>query len=245
MAVRILQQAAAEHLKDLAYLVTCLKADPQAAEFAPNVEAAAVALQAQSEDWQLHRHAAQEARTGIRIAGESISNVVRTAQHVILGDLRHNRRSPTFLTYFPFGLLAFTRTSRVDQLTAVRTLARQCTQDPSPKIREQAGLLHAAADQMSSAFARRSEALVAETASCGRLQVQKLQAIETCRRAGYRLAELYPNEWDRVRSYFRPIYHRPRSAMPAAGKPTPQPATAANAALAGAVLQPMCFAANL
>mgnify|MGYP001209273888 CR=1 FL=1 len=245
MAVRGLEQGAAEHLKDLAYLVTCLKADPQAAEFAPNAEAAAVALQAQSEDWQLHRHGAQETRTGIRIAGESISNVVRTAQHVILDDLRHNRRTPTFLTYFPLGLLAFTRTSHVDQLTAVRTLARQCTQDPSPKIREQGGLLHAAADQMNSAFARRSEALVAATASYGRLQVQKLQAIETCRRVGYRLAELYPNEWVRVRSYFRPIYHRPRSATPAAGKPAPQTATAANVVPVGAVLQPMRSAANL
>jgi hypothetical protein len=36
----------------------------------------------------------------------------------------------------------------------------------------------------------------------------KIRFIETCRRTGHRLTELYPSAQDRVRSYFRPI-HRP------------------------------------
>jgi hypothetical protein len=44
MALRVIPQAAAEHLADLAYLTTCLKADPQTAELAPNVEAASARL---------------------------------------------------------------------------------------------------------------------------------------------------------------------------------------------------------
>ncbi len=93
----------------------------------------------------------------------------------------------------------------------MQSLAERCAQDPSPRVRNQAGLLRAAAEQMQAAYERRADARVAETTSYGLLQVQKLQAIETCLRTGYRLAELYPHERDRVRSYFRLVHHRPRS----------------------------------
>jgi hypothetical protein len=52
-------------LDDPAYLAARLKIDPEAAGFAPNVEAASVALRAQSEDWNLSRHAVQQTRTGL------------------------------------------------------------------------------------------------------------------------------------------------------------------------------------
>jgi hypothetical protein len=154
---------------------------------------------------------------------------------------RSNRFTFEFLTYFPRGLVAITRASYQDQWTAVRSLAQRCAQDPSPKVQEQAGLLEAAADQTDAAFARRADALVAESASYGQLQVHTLQTIDTCRRVGYRLAELYPNEPDRVRSYFRKTYRRPRPTAPAAGEPTPETqaaatGTAANAAPAGSTL---------
>jgi hypothetical protein len=149
---------------------------------------------------------------------------------VILDDLGYNRRSPRFLTYFPRGLAAFTRAPGLDQSTAVRALAQRCTQDSSPKVQEQGGLLQAAADRMDAAFARRAEALVAESASFGQLQVQKLATIETCLRAGYCLAELYLHERDRVRSYFRKTYRRPRPTAVTAGEATPEIATAASAA---------------
>jgi hypothetical protein len=233
MAVRVTPQAAAEHLADLAYLTTCLKADPQTAELAPNVEAASTRLRATSKNWNLHRRAVREMQMGLRRARHALGNVVRTAQFAILADVRHHRSAPSYLTYFPRGPAAFTRSRYVDQLaaitrasyqgqlTTVRSLARRCAQDPSPKVQEQAGLLNAGADQMDAAFGRRGEALVAELASYGQLQVEKLATIDTCRRVGYRLAELYPSEQDRVRSYFRPNYRQARPTAPTAGDPTP------------------------
>ena len=143
MAIREVRSASAEHVEDMSYLVTRLQADPRAAVFAPQVKTDSAALQARNEDWNLHRHAVQEARSGVRSANESLTFVVRSVHGTILENLRHNRRSPAYLTYFPFGLTAFTRTSHEDQVTAVRALARQCAQDPSPKTREGAGLLHA------------------------------------------------------------------------------------------------------
>lgn len=220
MAVRALRSAPAEHLEDLSYLIAHLNADPAAAPFAPDPEAGYAALKAQNEDWSSKRFTMKEAQTALANADETLNNVVRTAQAVILDDLRHNRRSPRFLTYFPRGLVAFTRASYQDQLTAVRSLAQRCAQDPNPKIREQAATLDAAADRVGAAFVRRSEALVSESTAYGQLQVQKLATIDTCRRVGYRLAELYPNEPDRVRSYFRKTYRRPSPAAPAAGEPT-------------------------
>jgi hypothetical protein len=248
MDITVLQQPATQHLADLAYLVTRLTADPRAVRFAPGVEAASAGLQAQLEDWSRDRQVVQEtqreatnARETLGNVEENLGNVARTAQAVILDDLRHNHRSPRFLTYFPRGLVAITRASYQSQLTSVRSLAQRCAQDPSPKVQEQAGLLNAAADQMDTAFARRGEALVAELASYGQLQVEKLATIDTCRRVGYRLAELYPNKPDRVRSYFRHTYRQARSTAPTAGDPTPQiqataTGTAANAAPAGSTL---------
>jgi hypothetical protein len=226
MAVRAVDYAAAEHLEDLAYLAANLKADPQAAAFAPDVEAVSVALRTQSEDWNLHRHGVQETQRGLTHVSETLCNVVRAAHAVILDDLGYNRRSPRFLTYFPRGLVAFTRVPYLDQLTAVQSLAQRCVQDSSPRVQEQSGLLHAAADRMDAAFARRAEALVAESASFGQLQVEKLAAMETCLRAGYRLAELYPHERDRVRSYFRKTYRRPRPAGVKVGEGTAKMRTA-------------------
>ena len=210
MALRVIPQAAAEHLEDLAYLTTCLKADPQTAEFVPNVEAVSTRLRAMSMDWNVHRHAVREMQMGLRRARHALGNVVRAAQFAILDDVRHHRSDPRYLTYFPRGLAAFTRSSYVDQLAAVRNLARQCTRDPNPKIREQAGLVHAATDRMVAAFTRLSDAQVVESEACGRLQAEKIQAVRTCRSIGHRLEDLYPDEPARARSYFRPICYRRR-----------------------------------
>ena len=122
---------------------------------APDLEATSGALKTQTEDWTTKHFAVRETQNGLGIADENLINVVRTAHAVILDDVRHNHRSPRFLTYFPRGLVAFTRASYLDQLTAVRSLAQRCAQDPSPKVQEQAGLLEAAADQMDAAFAPR------------------------------------------------------------------------------------------
>ena len=224
MAVRATDYAAAEHLDDLAHLAACLKADPQATALVPDVEAGFVALRTQSEEWDLNRHVVQETQKGLGNVSESLCNVVRAAHAMILDDLGYNRRSPRFLTYFPRGLVAYTRASYLDQLTAVRSLALRCAQDPNPRIQDQAGRLQAAADQMDAAFARRAKALVAEAASFGQLQVEKLATIEICRRVGHRLTELYPYQRDRVRSYFRKIYRRPRPKLTIAGEPTPEAA---------------------
>jgi hypothetical protein len=86
MAVRAVDYAAAEHLEDLAYLAANLKADPQAAAFAPDVEAVSVALKTQSEEWNLNRHVVQETQTGLRNVSEALCNVVRAAHAVILDD---------------------------------------------------------------------------------------------------------------------------------------------------------------
>jgi hypothetical protein len=203
----------------LAYLVAHLKADPQAADLAPNAQAASEALKARSEDWNSKHHGAVEAQAGLENAAEVLHEVVLTARDVILKDLKHNRRAPKFMTYFPRGLAAITRATYLDQLIAVRSVAERCAQDPSPEVREQASVLRAAADTMDAAFARRAAARVAESASYGQLQVQKLQAIDACRRAGHRLTELYPDERDRVRSFFRQPHRKQRSTEPRAVEP--------------------------
>jgi hypothetical protein len=229
MAVRALRYAPEGHLEDMNYLIAHLMADPQAADIALGVEAASAALKTQSEDWNLKRRAVEEAQTGLTNVEEALRNVVRAAHNVILNDVGHTRRSSKFLTYFPRGLSPFVSVSYVDGLRAARSLADLCTQDTSPKIQEQAALLQAAADQMSSAYERRAAAQVAETVSYSRLQVQKLLAIDACRSAGYRLSELYPNNRDRVGTYFRRVYRRPRPAVPGAGEPTPAADTGAKA----------------
>ena len=219
MVLRPLHHAPRGHLEDLAYLVAHLKADPQAADLAPNAEAASEALKARSEDWNTKHHGVVEAQAGLENAAEVLHEVVRTARDVILKGLKHNRSAPKFVTYFPRGLAAVTRAPYLDQLIAVRSVAERCAQEPNPEVREQASVLRAAADAMDAAFARRSKARAAESASYGQLQVQKLQAIDTCRRAGHRLTELYPEERDRVRSFFRQPRRKQRATEPRAAEP--------------------------
>jgi hypothetical protein len=233
MALRAVEYSAAEHLEDLACLAARLKADPQAAALVPGVEAAWVALQAQSEDWDRKRYGLKEAQVGLGNASETLCNVVRNAHAGILNALGYNRRSRIYVTYFPHGLAGFTRAAYLDQLTAVRSLALRCAQDPSAKIQEQAGRLHAAAGQMDAAFARRAEALVAESVSFGLLQVEKLETIGTCRRAGHGLTELYPYDRGRVRSYFRRTYRRRPATGTGAGELAAKTGMAANEATAG------------
>jgi hypothetical protein len=243
MAVRALRYASGAHLEDMAYLIAHLKADPQAAELASNVEVSAAALKTQTETWSSNRHAVEEAQTRLENVDENLHDVVRTARDVILQDVHHSRRSPKFLTYFPRGLAAIFRTPYADQLRVVRSLAERCAQDPSPKIQDQVGLLTAAADQMHAAYEQRLDALVAESASYGQLQVQKIESIRMRRRVGHRLAELYPDDRDRVRSCFRLVYRRrrakdvaPEGAMPAIEMGT-EAATAAAGTTAAPVLR--------
>ena len=206
MEARSLQAAPAEHLEDLGHLIANLRADPRTARLVPGVEMARATLAARSEDWRQKYNLVHETQSGMEHAEEDLHLVVRTCRDVILADVRHSRRAPKFQIYFPRGLRAVIRAPYTDQLVSVRAIAERCAQDPSPKIREQAGTLHAAADRMQAAFNRRAQALAAESASSGQVQEQKIQTVETCRRISNRLSELYPNQWNRVRSYFR----RPR-----------------------------------
>jgi len=217
MQTRTIRSAPTEHLEDLAYLTAHLKADPLAQEIASDVEAESTTLKDQIENWNGKRHAVQETQTGLRNMNETLCNAVRHAHDVILDDLRRNRRSPKFLTYFPRGLGAFTKTSYLELVTDVRSLVQRCAQDPSVRIQEQGTVLQGALDQMDAAFARRAEAQANEGAAFGQIQVHKLQSIEACRRAAFHLGVIYPNERDRVRSYFRRVNRRPRPTAPAEG----------------------------
>jgi hypothetical protein len=230
MAVRALSFAPGVHLEDMAVLIAHLRADPQAAGLVPEVEASAAELKTKKENWDTRRHAVKQAKSAAANIDETLHSAVRLAHLVILDDVRNNRRSPTFLTYFPRGLVGIFTAPYADELQVVRSLAELCAQDPGPKIREQAGLLGVAADPMSAALDRRTAALLAESVAYGQLQVGKIRAIETCRLVGHRLTEMYPGEQGRVRSYFRPIHRRARSTTPASGAPAP--ATEASAASA-------------
>jgi hypothetical protein len=240
MQARTLRSAPAEHLEDLGYLTAHLKADPHAAEIIPDLDVATAALEARIANWNSKRHAVQEAQTGLKNSDEILRNAARHAHEVILDDLRRNRRSARFLTYFPHGQAPFTRSSYQDLLTAVRSLTQQCAEDPSSKVQEQVTLLQAAVDQTDAAFARRAGALGDEGAAYGRLQVQKLQTIGACRRAAARLTELYPEDADRVRSYFRTTTRRRRPTGPASGEPAAEvpAATTGPAAKEAAVTEP-------
>jgi hypothetical protein len=236
MHARTIRSAPAEHLEDLAYLTAHLKADPVAKEFAADVEAESATFQTKIEDWNSKRHAVQETQTGLGNMHDTLLNAVRHAHDVILDDLRRNRRSPKFLTYFPRGLVAFAKAPYLELVTDVRSLIQRCAQDPSPRIQEQVTLLQAAADEMDAAFARRAEAQANEGATYGELQIGKLQAIEACRRAAFHLAVIYPNEQARVRSYFRRVIRRPRSTAPAEGETASAAETAATATASGATV---------
>lgn len=208
MAVRAVRYASTSHLEDMAHLIAHLRADPGAADLASDVEAAVDDMKARSEEWNGARHVVVEAQSTLENVEESLHNAVRNVRHAILEDVRHRRDSPKFLTYFPRGLAVLFKRPYAERLRAVRSLAERCAQDPSPKVQDQAGDLRAAAERMHAACERRDDALVAETTAYGQLQIQKLAAIDTCRRTGHRLAELYPREVDRVRSYFRLIERR-------------------------------------
>ena len=241
MQARTIRSASTEHLEDLAYLTAHLKADPLAQEIASDVEAESATLKNQIEDWSSKRHAVREAQTGLGNMNETLRNAVRHAHDVILDDLRRNRRSPKFLTYFPRGLGGFTKTSYLELVTDVRSLIQRCAQDTSARIQEQGTALQGALDQMDAAFARRAEAHANEGAAYGQLQVQKLQSIEACRRAAFHLGVIYPNEHDRVRSYFRRVTRRPRATAlaeeePASATGTPAPGTPATGTTATATV---------
>lgn len=208
-------------MEDMAVLIAHLKSDPRATELVAGVEVASAALKNQKESWDTQRHAVKETKSSLANIDETLHSAVRAAHLVILEDGRNNRRAPKFLTYFPRGLVGIFAAPYTDELHAVRSLAERCVQDPSPKIREQAGVLGPAAAQMSAALERRTATMLAESVAYGQLQVEKIRAIETCRRTGHRLTELYPAEQDRVRSYFRPIHRRARPAPPATGVPAP------------------------
>ena len=225
MQARNMRSAPAEHLEDLAFLTAHLKADPLAKEIASDMEAESATLKTQIEDWTRKRHAVQETQTGLGNMTETLRNAVRHAYNVTLDDLRHNRRAPKFLTYFPRGLGAFTKSSYLDFVTGVRSLVRRCAQDPSRRIQEQGTVLQAALDQVDAAFDHRAQAQADEGAAYGQLQVAKLQGIEACRRAAFHLAVIYPNEQDRVRSYFRRVTRRPRPTAPAEGEPASETGT--------------------
>jgi hypothetical protein len=234
MHARTIRSAPTEHLEDLAYLTAHLKADPAAKEFAADVEAESATFQTKIEDWNSKRHAVQETQTGLGNMHETLLNAVRHAHDVILDDLRRNRRSPKFLTYFPRGLVAFARASYLELVTDVRSLIQRCAQDPSPRIQEQGTVLQAAADEMDAAFARRAEAQANEGASYGEVQIGKHQAIEACRRAAFHLAVIHPNEQARVRSYFRRVIRRPRATAEGETAPVAETAATATAAATGA-----------
>jgi hypothetical protein len=219
MQARSMRSVPAEHLEDLAYLTAHLKADPLAKEIATDMEAESATLKAQIDDWSSKRHAVQETQTGLGNMTEALRNAARHAHDVILDDLRRNRRAPKFLTYFPRGLTAFGKATYLELVTDVRSLVQRCAQDPSARVQEQGTLLQAALDQMDAALDHRAQAQADEGAAYGQLQVQKNQSIEACRRAAFHLAVIYPNERDRVRSYFRKVTRRPRSTAPAEGEP--------------------------
>jgi hypothetical protein len=230
MALRALRSATGVHLEDMAVLTARLKSDPQATELVADAEAASAALKTQHERWNARRHAVKETQSGLANIDETLHSAVRVAHLAILENVRNNRRDPKFLSYFPRGLVGIFTASYVDELQIVRSLAERCEQDQSPKIKEQAGLLQAAADQLSAALDRRTQAMLAESVSFGQLQVEKLHAIDASRRIGHRLTELYPAERDRVRSYFRPTRRRARPTLPATDSSAPSteaPATSA------------------
>jgi hypothetical protein len=216
MTLRPLNYAAASHLEDVNYLVAHLKAEAKTANIVPGAEVAAAALKAQLDDWNDKRNTAVEAQSALANLDETVHIAVRNANQAILDDLERNRRSAKFLTYFPRGYAAICRAPYHDELRAVRSLAERCAQDTSPNIQAQAELLRAAAEVVNAAVERRDQALVAEDTSFGQLQIRKVQSIEACRSARHRLIELFPNDGERVRSFFRPVGRKGRTT-PAAG----------------------------
>ena len=229
MSVRSMSYAPGVHQEDLAILEAHLQSDPRAADLVAEVQATSAGLKSQTEKWDTQRHAVKETNSAAANVDETLHSAVRAAHVVILEDVLNNRRSPKFLTYFPRGLVGIFTAPYTDELQAVRALAERCTQDPSPKIQEQASLLGTAADQMSAALDRRTAALLAESVAFGQLQVEKTRAIEICRRTGHRLTEIYPAQQDRVRSYFRPTRRRARPTLPATDAPAAEaPGTSAS-----------------
>ena len=231
MEARPLGYQAPQHLEDLAYLMSQLKADPQAVSLATDVEPTHSSLKTQIEDWNSKAHGLQEAQTSLENCDLVLDNVVRTARGVILTAVNHDRNSPRYVTFFPRGLTAVIDAPFADEVATVRSLAERCAQDASPEVQAQAEPLSTAAAQVASALERRQDAVVAELTSYGQLQVQKLTAIDTARRVSYRLAEIYPHDRARVRSFFRQVSKTSHPKTTAA--PATVPAVAAAPAAPG------------
>ena len=227
MATHSLQYGPEEHLEDLAFLIARLKADPDTVSVVPDVEPAYSALKAQTDAWSLKRHAVTDAQAAVESADKFMDNAVRTAHDIILDDVKHAHRDPKFITYFPRGLTAIIKVPYSEEAVAVGALADRCSQDPSPKVRELAGPLGSAAVQMRTSLDLRDLAVTAEASAYGQLQVQKIAAIDTIRRAVNRLEDIFPHERDKVRTFTRPIRRpeRPKEdqpPLPTAPAPTPQ-----------------------
>ena len=209
MHSRAISYAAREHLQDLDYAISHLEPDPVGAQFAPDAEAARAALETKMDDWTATDRALATAQAGLLIAEENLSNAARKARAGILDDVHYKRDARKIVTYLPHGLHAVTTVSFLEEVGAVRVLAAHCAQDPSPTVQALSGPLVTAADEAQAAYDRRRDALVAEGAAYGRLQVEKINATDALRQIAHRLLEVLGNDRDKVNSFFRPVA-RPR-----------------------------------
>jgi hypothetical protein len=195
--------SALEHLDDLEHLVARCRPDPKAAQCVAVAEAARDSLKAKVDDWTNQSYLAVEAQSAVVLAEENLNNMIRTARSVLLDDVGYKRRSTKLLTHMPRGLTAMFRLRLLDRLAVARALAEKCAQDPNAKVQAAAGSLSASVDEMMAALQRRQDATVAEDVAYGHLQAEKVNAINVCKHIAHTLEELYPEDPDRVRGYFR------------------------------------------
>jgi hypothetical protein len=207
MHSRPLSYSAEEHLEDVGFHIARVKPDPQAAVVLPAAEAAYGGLKSRIEEWKTKQYAVTSAQNALVAADDLLDEVITATYHTILEDCHNDHHDPKFMLYFPRGLGAYTRVPYRDEVVADNGLADRCSRDASPKIQERAAVIRAETEKVAAAMRAREEALTAEAAAYGELQVQKLASVDTLRASSHQLSMIYSHQPDKVRAFFREFVH--------------------------------------
>jgi hypothetical protein len=216
MLTRLITSSVREHLDDLAFTAARCRANPRTAELVPILEPVQASLRGRIDAWKAQKDALLQSQTALVQADEELDNALRSAQAVLLEDVGHVRRAPKLLTFLPRGITPIIAAPYLDKAAIVLAIAQRCARETSSRVQALSTTLTAAVEKVTAAYARRQAATISEMAAFGELQLQKLAAIHACHRVEHRLSEMFPDEPDRVRMYFR-LRWRPRPASRSSG----------------------------
>lgn len=203
MAIRDESTSSVELFRDARFHRRALLCDPQAMHLADGVKlcesalAKAVAVVDEKEEEQVGTQA--EATRAEFVSDKR----VRVAELELLAHVEKDRRHPDYVYVLSGGLSPLVALSGEEAERAVRAFVdRLATRVPALAEKHGPLLVSAAADS-SAAHRRYREAVAATHAARGGEYLARLDLVQRLRRNEGALAELFPGDRGRVRSYFR------------------------------------------